>query len=366
MLLNAGDPAPRRAPPGRPAARPAAPPPAPANRFDAALARHGLPALRRGTLRTLQVNLGKTCNQACLHCHVDAGPLRTERMEARTVERILQVLRRSPDVAALDITGGEPELNAHFRRLVNGALAAGKDVSVRSNLTVLLLPDQEDTPLFLAQRGVTVIASLPCYTAENVDRQRGPGVFEGSVRALRLLNGLGYGRLQGAEPPPDAEDDDEVETPAVLRLHLVHNPLGPSLPPPQAALEADYRRRLSEDHGVVFDRLFTLANMPIRRFAEDLLRSARLEEYESLLEQRFNAQAVPAVMCRELLSVDWDGRLADCDFNQMLGLPAGAEARSIFDVDDLSALDRRPVRTGSHCLGCTAGQGSSCGGALTA
>jgi radical SAM/Cys-rich protein len=365
VLLNEGDPAPRRAPPGRPAARRAAPPPAPANRFDTALARHGLPALRRAQVKTLQVNLGKACNQACLHCHVDAGPQRSERMEARTAERVLQVLRRSPDVAALDLTGGEPELNPHFRRLVNGALAAGKEVSVRTNLTVLLLPAQADTPLFLAQRGVTVIASLPCYTADNVDRQRGAGAFEGSLRALRTLNGLGYGRLQGAEAPDDAEDDDEAETPAVLRLHLVHNPLGPSLPPPQAALEADYRQRLRDDHGVVFDRLFTLANMPIARFAEDLLRTGRLEEYESLLEQRFNAAAVPGLMCRELVSVDWDGRLSDCDFNQMLGLPAGAGARTIFDVDDLSALDRRPVRTGSHCLGCSAGQGSSCGGALT-
>lgn len=366
MLLNEGDPAPRRVPPGRPAARRAGAPPAPANRFDTALARHGLPALRRAQVRTLQVNLGKSCNQACLHCHVDAGPQRSERMEVRTAERVLTVLRRSPDVTALDLTGGEPELNPHFRRLVNGALAAGKEVSVRTNLTVLLLPAQQDTPLFLAQRGVTVIASLPCWTAENVDRQRGAGAFEGSLRALRLLNGLGYGRLQGAEAPDEVQDDDEAETPAVLRLHLVHNPLGHTLPGPQAALEAEYRTRLREDHGLVFDRLFTLANMPIARFAEELLRTGRLEEYESLLEQRFNAAAVPALMCRELVSVDWDGRLSDCDFNQMLGLRASVGGKSRPHLRDLLQHDPAgtDIRIADHCYGCTAGQGSSCSGAL--
>jgi hypothetical protein len=369
LLLNGGDAAPRRAPPARPARatpRPAAAPSAP-DRFAESLALHGLPALRRAETRTLQVNMGKWCNQACAHCHVDAGPTRTERMESRVVERILSVLRRSEAIATVDITGGAPELNPYFRRLVNGALAAGKEVLLRCNLTVLLQPGQEDTARFLAERGVTVIASLPCYTAENVDRQRGAGVFAGSIRVLRTLNALGYGALQGAEAPaePDDEEDDELDLPPVLRLHLVYNPQGPTLPAPQAQLECDYRTRLAADHGVVFDRLFVLANMPIHRFADDLRRRDALGSYEDLLAERFNPQAVSGVMCRELVSVDWDGRLSDCDFNLQLGLPlAAAGPRSIFDLDDLSALDRRPVRTAAHCLGCTAGQGSSCGGAL--
>ncbi len=367
MLLNGGDAAPQPAAP-RPARR--EPRPAEAvqptpDRFAAALALHGLPALRRAATRTLQVNMGKWCNQTCVHCHVDAGPTRPERMEARIVERILAVLRASDGIATVDITGGAPELNPHFRRLVNGALAAGKEVLLRCNLTVLLTPGQEDTARFLAERGVTIIASLPCYLEENVDRQRGPGVFAGSIRALRLLNELGYGQLEGADVPPEDDGDlDELDRPPLLRLHLVHNPLGPTLPPPQAALEADYRRRLREDHGVRFDRLFVLANMPIHRFADDLRRSGTLARYEDLLEQRFNPKAVPGVMCRELVSVDWDGRLSDCDFNAMLGMAPGARLRTLFDLDDLSELDQRPVATGSHCLGCAAGQGSSCGGAL--
>lgn len=329
--------------------------------FAAALERHGLPALRRAAPRTLQVNLGRLCNQACAHCHVDAGPQREERMQARTVERVLQVLRRSPDVQAVDLTGGAPELNPHFRRLVNGALAAGKEVSLRCNLTALLQPGQEDTPEFLAQRGVTICASLPCYLERNVDRQRGAGAFAGSLRALRRLNALGYGRLQGGPAPQDADDD---EAPAALRLHLVHNPEGPTLPAPQAALEADYRRQLLADHGLVFDSLLVLANMPVGRFAAGLRATGRLEAYETLLAARFEPATVPGLMCRTLLSVDWDGRLSDCDFNQMLRLPPGARARTIFEVEDLGALEGAPLRTGRHCFGCTAGQGSSCSGAL--
>ncbi len=323
-----------------------------AHRFDALLAAHGLPPLRRGAPATLQVNMGKWCNQTCRHCHVDAGPSRTERMARPIVERILRVLAASPGVATVDVTGGAPELNPHFRRLVNGSLAAERQVMVRCNLTVLEQPGQEDTPDFFADRGVTVVASLPCYTAENTDRQRGAGVFEASLRALRRLNALGYGRAQGDERGPG------------LRLHLVYNPQGPSLPAPQAGLEADYRERLATDHGIVFDRLFTLANMPIHRFAEDLQRQGRLAEYEDLLAGGFNAAAVGGVMCRDLVSVDWDGRLSDCDFNLMLGLPLGGGQRTIFDIDDLGGLDGARVTTGHHCLGCTAGQGSSCGGAL--
>lgn len=327
-----------------------------AGRFERALAEHGLSPLTRRATTTLQVNMGKLCNQTCRHCHVDAGPTRVERMEARTVERVLHVLRGSPEISTLDITGGAPELNPHFRRLVEGARSAGRQVIVRCNLTVLRLPSQADTARFYARHRVTVVASLPCYTAANTDKQRGDGVFEQSLAALRSLNALGYGAAQGA-PDPDA-----------LRLNLVYNPLGPSLPPPQEALEDDFRRRLSEDHGLVFDRLFTITNMPIHRFAEDLEAQGQLAAYEDLLARSFNPGAVEELMCRDLLSVDWDGRLADCDFNQMLGLPLGADSAagpaSIFELDDLAALRGARVTTAEHCLGCTAGQGSSCGGAL--
>jgi hypothetical protein len=338
------------------------------NRFDLALAGHGHGPILRRTLRTLQVNMGKLCNQACHHCHVDAGPLRTERMSGPTVERVLSVLRRSETVETVDITGGAPELNPHFRRLVNGSLAAGKHVIVRCNLTVLEQPGQQDTAQFFAERGLHVIASLPCYTQENVDRQRGDGVFAASLRALRRLNALGYGRSEGVPDPPrddDDEDDDDDEG-GPRRLDLVYNPLGPALPGPQPELERDYRQRLREDHGIVFDRLLTLTNMPIHRFADDLRRTGRLAAYEELLESSFNVAAVDSVMCRDLVSVNWDGRLADCDFHQMADLPLGAGAPSIFELDDLSELEGARVTTAQHCMGCTAGQGSSCGGALTA
>lgn len=341
------------------------------NRFDLALAENGHGPLTRRALRTLQVNMGKLCNQTCRHCHVDAGPTRTERMSGPTVERVLAVLRRSESVEGVDITGGAPELNPHFRRLVNGSLAAGKHVSVRCNLTVLEQPGQQDTAEFFAERELHVIASLPCYTRENVDRQRGEGVFASSVRALHRLNALGYGAAQGAEPSPrdDARDDDDADDGAdsgPRRLDLVYNPLGPSLPGPQAELERDYRERLRQDHGIVFDRLLTLTNMPIHRFADDLRQQGRLAEYEELLVRSFHVAAADSVMCRDLVSVNWDGRLSDCDFHQMADLPLGAGAQSIFELDDLSELEGARVTTASHCLGCTAGQGSSCGGALTA
>ncbi|MHC4845047.1 MAG: arsenosugar biosynthesis radical SAM (seleno)protein ArsS [Planctomycetota bacterium] len=327
-----------------------------AGRFEQALAEHGLPAPTRRATVTLQVNLGKLCNQACHHCHVDAGPSRVERMDERTAERVLHVLRDNPDVRTLDITGGAPELNPHFRRLVEGAREAGRDVIVRCNLTVLQLPGQADTAAFYAKHRVTVVASLPCYTADNTDSQRGDGVFDLSMAALRRLNALGYGASQG-EPDDDA-----------LRLNLVYNPLGPFLPPPQEALQADYRARLAADHGVVFDRLFTITNMPIHRFAEDLAARGTLDAYQQLLGESFNPDSVEGLMCRDLLSVDWDGRLSDCDFNQMLDLPLGADPgpkpATIFELDDLSALTGARVTVADHCLGCTAGQGSSCGGAL--
>jgi len=324
-----------------------------ADAFDAKLAEHGLEALARRAPRTLQVNLGKLCNQACRHCHVDAGPTRVEQMDGATAERVLAVLGASPDVHTVDLTGGAPELNPHFRALVDGAVDAGRRVIVRCNLTVLEEPGQGDLPAFYAARRVVVVASLPCYTADNVDRQRGGGVFDASIRALRRFNAVGYGAAEGDAEAPDA-----------LRLDLVYNPLGPSLPPPQARLEADYRRRLRDDFGIRFDRLLTIANMPIHRFADDLERQGRLDAYQTLLSEAFNPTAVDGVMCRDLVSVDWDGRLSDCDFNQMLGIGLPGGPRTIFDVDSLGVLEDRPIATAPHCLGCTAGQGSSCGGAL--
>lgn len=338
----------------------------PADRFAERLAAHDRPALTRRAPTTLQVNLGKLCNQACRHCHVDAGPSRTELMGETTMQRVLSVLRGSPGITAVDVTGGAPELNPLFRRFVEGVRAAERDVRVRCNLTVLFEPGQDDLPEFYARHHVTIIASLPCYTAENTDAQRGGGVFEKSVAALAALNAVGFGASEGEERLPDGGDPT---APRPLRLHLVYNPLGPSLPPTQHALEADYRERLMQDHGLRFDRLFALANMPIHRFAEDLERQGALQSYTDLLASAFNADAVDDVMCRDLVSIDWDGRLSDCDFNQMLRLPLGTAVdapATIFDLDDLGRLAGDRVHTATHCLGCTAGQGSSCGGALSA
>jgi len=315
--------------------------------FEEAFAAHGLPPLRRAAVTTLQVNVGKRCNQACHHCHVDAGPNRTERMPRAVAERVLWLLERNPRVELLDVTGGAPELWDDFRFLVEGARGLGRRVIDRCNLTVLLEPGQEDTATFLASRGVEIVASLPCYGPENVDRQRGRGVFEKSLAALRRLNDLGYGHEGSA-----------------LRLDLVYNPLGPSLPPPQAALEARYREELAREHGVVFHRLLTLTNVPIARFAHELAREGRHEAYLSLLAHHFNPATAPGLMCRHLVSVGWDGRLHDCDFDQMLGLPLGAPARTVWELDDLAELAGAPVATGDHCFACTAGAGSSCGGAL--
>lgn len=325
------------------------------NRFASSLRTHGLESLQRRTVTTLQLNLGKLCNQACNHCHVDAGPLRSEQMDEPTMDRVLRLLEASPAVTLVDITGGAPELNPRFRRLVNAVMMQGRDVMVRCNLTVMGEPGQQDLHEFYAARRVHVVASLPCYTEENVDSQRGDGAFAGSIAGLRKLNEVGYGELQGG---PDPDDEG-------LRLDLVYNPLGPSLPPPQAGLEADYRARLADDFGIRFDRLLTLANMPIHRFGEDLERRGLLGEYEQLLADSFNPAAVAHVMCRDLVSVDWDGTLSDCDFNQMLGMGLGAERTSLFDLESLDELTDAPIATASHCLGCTAGQGSSCGGALT-
>jgi len=316
--------------------------------FEAAIARTGRDGLRRAPVRTLQVNVGRRCDLACHHCHVEAGPKRTEVLDARTADAVLRLLARNPGVETLDLTGGAPELCPEFRRLVREARALGRAVIDRCNLTVLFEPGQEDTAEFLAAERVRIVASLPCYGAENVDRQRGRGVFERSIRALQRLNDLGYGKQDSP-----------------LGLDLVYNPQGPSLPPEQRALEARYREELRAGFGIEFHHLVTITNMPIKRFAHALARDGQHDAYMALLVNHFNPETVPALMCRHLLSIAWDGTLYDCDFNQMLELPLGAGARSVFELGDLSQLEQAPIATAPHCFGCTAGSGSSCGGALT-
>jgi radical SAM/Cys-rich protein len=313
--------------------------------FAATLAERRLPPLVRADAATLQVNVGLRCDLACHHCHVEAGPKRTEALGEKLAARVLEVLARNPQLVTLDLTGGAPELNPHFRALVRGARALGRRVIDRCNLTVLFEPGQADTAEFLAQQGAEVVASLPCYTAGNVDAQRGKRVYARSLAGLRRLNALGY-----AQPGTG------------LELALVYNPLGASLPPAQAQLEADYRRELAA-LGIRFTRLLTLTNMPIQRFARDLARSGKHAEYMALLVSHFNPQTVPALMCRTTLSVAWDGALYDCDFNQALRLPLRGP-RTLFELDDVRSLAGLVVATAAHCFGCTAGAGSSCGGAL--
>lgn len=305
------------------------------------------PSIVRRGLETLQVNLGYRCNQSCSHCHVDAGPKRTEMMDHETVALVLQFIR-ARGIGTLDITGGAPELNPHFRSLVSAARADGVDVIDRCNLTVLEQPEQADLAEFLAVQGVHVIASLPCYTRENVDRQRGKGVFDSSLRGMRQLNRAGFARLNSA-----------------LVLDLVYNPVGPYLPPDPQALEADYKRELDR-LGVVFNRLLTLTNMPINRFRHELVRTGALDGYMHTLVDAYTATNLEHVMCRSLLSVDWRGYVYDCDFNQMLEWPLGGAGQT--HLRDLMAMSfhGRGIAVGDHCFGCTAGRGSSCGGALSA
>jgi radical SAM/Cys-rich protein len=310
--------------------------------------------LRAAGIRVLQVNVGKLCNQTCHHCHVDAGPDRRESMSRETADACLDVLARH-DIPTLDITGGAPEMNPHFRHLVERARQLGRQVIDRCNLTILLAPGFDDLPAFLAEHDVEVVASLPCYLAENTDRQRGDGVFAKSIEALRRLNALGYG------------GGDEASGNRRL-LTLVYNPVGPGLPPDQAELEAAYRQQLGERYGVAFDRLYTITNMPISRFLDDLLRSGEYEAYMQKLVAAFNPAAVDGLMCRTTLSVDWRGRLYDCDFNQMLELPlAGthdAALSATIEACDWDALAARRINTAAHCYGCTAGAGSSCQGEI--
>lgn len=308
------------------------------------------PPLRRHQLDTLQVNLGYRCNQSCLHCHVAASPQRTEMMDGGTAALVLQVLR-TRGMATLDLTGGAPELNPHFRDLVAGARALGVRVIDRCNLTILSEPGQEGLAEFLAAQGVEVTASLPCYSPANVDRQRGDGVFERSIAGLRQLNALGYG-----DPATG------------LVLNLVYNPQGPVLPPPQGPLEADYKRELLLHFGLRFNHLFALTNMPIQRFGSTLVSKGGFETYLQLLRGAYQPENLDTVMCRSLISVDWQGELYDCDFNQMLGLRARLGGAARPHLRDLLAHSGQgePIVTADHCYGCTAGQGSSCGGALGA
>jgi len=316
------------------------------------LAATDFPALTRGALHTLQVNLGYKCNQSCLHCHVNAGPNRTEMMDADTVDLVLQVLRQRR-LATLDLTGGAPELNPHFRRLAAGARALGVRVIDRCNLTILSEPGQDDLADFLAAHRIEVTASLPCYSVGNVDRQRGQGVFDRSIAGLQALNARGYG-VAGTG----------------LVLNLVYNPQGAVLPPPQGPLQADYQRELFQHFGIVFNHLFALTNMPIQRFGSTLQSKGSFQSYLQLLKGSFQPHNLDTVMCRGLLSVDWQGVLYDCDFNQMLGLRAqlgGLQQAHLRDLlDDTLTPDASPIRVAEHCYGCTAGQGSSCGGALAA
>ncbi|MDQ5847721.1 MAG: arsenosugar biosynthesis radical SAM protein ArsS [Pseudomonadota bacterium] len=309
----------------------------------------GFPAIARRRLETLQVNLGYKCNQSCLHCHVNAGPTRTEMMSRETIGEVVAFIGNS-SITVLDITGGAPELNTHFRDLVVRARQLGLHVIDRCNLTILEEPGHEDLGGFLAAQRVEIIASLPCYTEELVDRQRGKGVYERSIKALQRLNALGYG-LAGSG----------------LALHLVYNPQGASLPPPQEKLEADYKRVLGETFGIAFNRLYTLANMPIQRFGSTLVSKGQFNEYMDLLHVAHRQENLESVMCRTLLSVDWQGFVYDCDFNQMLGLPLRVEGRKRTHLSELIGQDLagNPIAVRDHCYGCTAGQGSSCGGALT-
>ncbi len=301
--------------------------------------------LRANGIEVVQVNVGKVCNQTCSHCHVDAGPDRRESISQSTAQDVVRLLDHS-DVKVLDITGGAPEMNPHFRWLVEQARQRGLRVIDRCNLTILLANGFRDLPEFLADQKVEVIASLPCYLEDNCDAQRGSGVFQQSIEALQRLNGLGYGM-----PHSD------------LRLSLVYNPVGPTLPPDQSQLEAEYRRQLRSRFQVEFSNLFTITNMPISRFLDDLVKQGQLEDYMEKLAQAFNPHAVDGVMCRSMISVDWQGNLYDCDFNQMLDIPVLCQGNSVteFCWEDLG---KRPIATGNHCLGCTAGAGSSCQGAV--
>lgn len=311
------------------------------------------PPIKRRQLDTLQVNLGYKCNQTCQHCHVNAGPNRTEMMDAATIDLVVQVLEQC-QIKVLDVTGGAPEMNEHFKSLVQRARALGVRVIDRCNLTILFEPGHEELAQFLADNQVEITASLPCYSAERVDAQRGDGVFDKSISALQTLNSLGYGHDDGKLP-----------------LSLVYNPQGPSLPPNQENLQADYKRELAAHFGIEFNQLFAIANMPIQRFGSMLISKGQFADYMKLLKDNYRPANLDGVMCRSTVSVDYQGYIYDCDFNQMLNMPAAlarGEAGSAPHLRDLlnNDINGKPIAIGDHCYGCTAGQGSSCGGALAA
>ena len=311
------------------------------------------PSIHRVTLEKLQVNLGYLCNLSCVHCHVNAGPRRTELMDQETIDLVIDFLREQ-GVRELDVTGGAPEMNPHFKYLVKEARALGVNVMTRCNLTILLEKGYEDLADFFVEQGVEVTASLPCYAEQNVDKQRGKGVYHDSIKALKKLNQLGYGQAGSS-----------------LKLNLVFNPSGPSLPPPQQALKVDYQRELKANHGIEFNELFVITNMPISRFGSMLLSKGQFDEYMALLKDNYAPHNLDTLMCKSLVSVDWQGYVYDCDFNQMLHLPMIVTDKPKPHLRDLMAaarqgkgLEGKDIRVADHCYGCTAGQGSSCGGAL--
>lgn len=313
--------------------------------FQATLANYGL-ALKRSEPRILQLNTGRLCNLTCVHCHVNAGPKRKEIITRETIDRVLDWLRPT-DINCVDLTGGTPEMIPDFRYLVQSIRAMGRRVMVRCNLTILNEPGYEWVADFHAKNGVEIVASMPCYSAENVNAQRGEGVFDSSIRALQTLNHLGYGTI------PE------------LPLNLVFNPNGAKLPPPQAELEADYKREMLEHFGIVFNHLYAITNLPVARFTSYLKRNGHYEDYLQLLVDSFNPGSVEGLMCRDTISVDWEGHIFDCDFNQQMKMHPGEGQlpTQLWDID-LDTWARTPIRTAAHCFGCTAGQGSSCGGAV--
>jgi radical SAM/Cys-rich protein len=314
--------------------------------FQKKIEEHAIPILRN-SVEVVQVNIGRVCNQACHHCHVESGPNRTENMEGKTVDRVIELIRSSQSVHTVDITGGAPEMNPFFKKLVVESRKLGKHVVDRCNLTILFEPKQEKTAEFLRDNQVHVIASLPCYSQSNVEEQRGGGVFKKSITALKMLNSLGYAQKGTG-----------------LQLDLVYNPLGAYLPPSQKELEKKYKKELKDLFNIEFNSLLTITNMPIKRFKKDLERSNQLSKYMELLEKNFSAQTAAKVMCRNLVSIAWNGELYDCDFNQMLELPLGAGKSTIWDINKFDKLYEKKITFQNHCYGCTAGYGSSCTGNL--
>lgn len=303
--------------------------------------------LKRQTIETLQINVGKLCNQACHHCHVEAGPTRTENMTEKTVDRIIELMKLSPELKTIDLTGGAPEMNKYFKKLVIAARAMNLEVIDRCNLTIFYEPGYEDIPEFLKDQQVHVIASLPCYTKGNVDKQRGRGVFDKSIEGLKKLNSLGFG-VDGTG----------------LKLDLVYNPGGAFLPGDQKKLEDDYKRELKQYFNLEFNQLYTITNMPIKRFLDDLNRQGKYVEYMDLLVNNFNPHAADSVMCKSLISIGWDGYIYDCDFNQMLEIPANSKKITLWEIASFEDFKNKSIALADHCYGCTAGVGSSCGGAL--